>query len=92
LTPGFKVDTNDARYKALRDLASRENLSQPAFSEILGVEARRINSEYDRARSAPPAPTPAPAASGVPANWDKLSTTEKFHRALQQSAAKPRGS
>ena len=49
LPPGFKVDTTDARYKALHDLASREKLSQSAFSQILGVDAQRVNSEYARA-------------------------------------------
>lgn len=32
LPPGFSVNTNDPRYKALHDLAVRENLSQRAFS------------------------------------------------------------
>jgi hypothetical protein len=35
LPPGFSVNTDDPRYKALHDLATRENLSQRAFSAIL---------------------------------------------------------
>jgi hypothetical protein len=80
LPPGFKVDVSDPRYRALHDLATREKLSQSAFSQILGVEAQRVNGEYERARAA--APAPAPAASGVPANWAKMSTQERFAHAL----------
>jgi hypothetical protein len=79
LPPGFKVDTTDPRYRALHDLAVREKLSQSAFSSILGVEASRITSDYERARSTPAAPAPAPAAKpGVPENWAKLSTQERM--------------
>jgi hypothetical protein len=80
LPPGFRVDTNDARYRALHDLASRENLSQRAFSEILGVEAQRVNSEYERARTATPAAAaPAPAAKP---DFAKMSTQQQFHYAI----------
>jgi hypothetical protein len=89
LPPGFKVDTTDPRYRALHDLAVREKLSQSAFSSILSVEAARINSEYERARSAAPAaPAPAPAPK---VDYAKLSTTEKFQLALERSAAKRNG-
>jgi hypothetical protein len=83
LPPGFKVDTNDAHYKALHDLASREKLSQSAFSQILGVEAQRVNSEYERARATPAAPAaPAPAAKP---DFSKLTTSQKFAHALANS-------
>jgi hypothetical protein len=82
LPPGFKVDTTDARYRALHDLASRERLSQSAFSQILGVEAARVNADYERARATPaaaPAPTPAPAAKP---DFDKMTTRELFAYSL----------
>src|SRR5277367_1373992 len=93
LPPGFKVDVTDPRYVALHSLAERERLSQSAFSQILGVEAQRVNGEYERARSTPaPAPTPSPASSGVPAGWDKMTTHQQMQHALERSAAKRRGS
>ena len=80
LPPGFKVDTGDARYKALHDLATREKLSQSAFSSILGVEAQRVNADYERARATPAAPAaPAPAAKPDMSQW---STSQKLHYAL----------
>jgi hypothetical protein len=78
LPPGFKVDETDARYKALHDLATREKLSQSAFSQILGVEASRVNADYERARATAPA-APAPAAKP---DFSKMSTTDKFAYAL----------
>jgi hypothetical protein len=88
LPPGFKVDTTDPRYVALHDLATRERLSQSAFSQILGVEAQRVNAEYERAR-ATPAPTPAapaaPARPALPENFSKLSAKEQFAHALSRS-------
>jgi hypothetical protein len=83
LPPGFKVDTADARYRALHDLATREKLSQSAFSQILGVEAQRVNADYERARATPAvaaAPAPAPAAPARP--WNELSTREQFAASL----------
>jgi hypothetical protein len=85
LPPGFKVDTTDARYKALHDLASREKLSQSAFSQILGVDAQRVNSEYARARATPAAPAaPAPAKP----DFSKMSTADKFAYALGNPKAR----
>jgi hypothetical protein len=81
LPPGFKVDTTDPRYRALHDLASREKLSQSAFSQILGVEAQRVNADYERARSSPAASAPAPAPA-APRDWDRLSTREQFAYSL----------
>ncbi len=79
LPPGFKVDTTDPRYRALHDLAIREKLSQSAFSAILGVEAQRVNADYERARSTPAPPAPAPAAKP---DFSKMSTADKFAYAL----------
>jgi hypothetical protein len=76
LPPGFKVDEADPRYKALHDLAVRENLSQRAFSSILGVEAQRVNADYERARATPAAPAAKPDMS-------KWSTSQKLQYALE---------
>jgi hypothetical protein len=83
LPPGFKVDTSDPRYRALHDLATRERLSQSAFSQILGVEASRVNAEYERARATPSAaPTPAPAAKP---DFARMSSRELFAYSLANS-------
>jgi hypothetical protein len=81
LPPGFKVDTADARYRALHDLASRERLSQSAFSQILGVEAQRVNADYERARSTPSPPAAAPPPA-PPRDWSAMSTREQFAASL----------
>jgi hypothetical protein len=73
LPPGFRVDESDPRYRALHDLASREKLSQSAFSSILGVEATRVNQEYARARATPAAPPAAPKP-----DMSKWSTSKNF--------------
>jgi hypothetical protein len=80
LPEGHRIDTSDERYRQLEALATAHKWSQAAFSETLAIEARRVSAEHERARAA--APAPAPAASGVPANWDKLSTREQMHHAL----------
>jgi hypothetical protein len=67
----------------------KRGLSQKDFSAHLSEYVRRSRAP---AHASAAAPAPAPAASGVPANWDKLSTREQMHHALQQSAAKRRGS
>jgi hypothetical protein len=87
LPPGFSVNTSDPRYVALRDLASRENLSQSAFSQILKVEADRVNSEYERARAAAPAPVPngTPARPAPAKAWEAMSSREQFAHALANS-------
>jgi hypothetical protein len=86
--PSLKIDTADERYKALEQLATRENWSQKAFSDVLGIEARRVMA------SAPKAiPEPAPAArAAVPANWGTMSFQERMHWSHEQNAAKRRGS
>ena len=89
LPEGHRIDTGNERSKALEALATREKWTQAAFSDVLSIEARRVSAEHERAPAAAPAPF---AASGVPANWASLSTSQQFHHALQQSAAKPRGS
>jgi hypothetical protein len=85
LPPGFSVNTADPRYVALREMATREKLSQSAFSSILGAEASRINSEYERARAAAP-----PAAPAKP-DFAKMPFRDKMQYALEQNAAKRRG-
>ena len=83
LPPGFKVDTSDARYKALHDLATRERLSQSAFSQILGVEAQRVNADYERARATPAAPALAAAPAPVKPDFSRLTTAQKLQYALE---------
>jgi hypothetical protein len=77
LPPGLRVDTSDARYRALEALATRESWSQAAFSETLGIEARRVSAEHERARAAP-APAPKP-------DFSKMTKQEKFHHAIANS-------
>jgi hypothetical protein len=87
LPEGHSINTAHADYKALEALATRHGWSQAAFSETLGLEAKRTMAKV--------AAAPAPAAAATPAvpdNWDKLSTREQMHRALERSAAKRRGS
>jgi hypothetical protein len=81
LPEGFSIRTDDPRYVALHSLAEREKWSQAAFSETLAIESRRVSAEHERARAPAPAP-PTAAASGVPANWDKLAMQARFAHAL----------
>jgi hypothetical protein len=76
--PALKVDTSDARYKALEELATREKWSQKAFSETLGLEARRVMASTPKA-------APAPAAAPAKPDFSKMSTQEKFAHALSRS-------
>jgi hypothetical protein len=80
LPPGYSVDTTSARYKEFEAMATRHGLSQSAFSETLGMEARRVAAEHERARAAAPAPAPAPARP-----FSSLSTAEKFAASLARS-------
>ena len=80
LPPGHSIDAKSSRYKELHSLAERERWSQSAFSDLLGIEARRVSAEHERARSAAPVPKP-----DVPANWDKLSTREQMAYSLANS-------
>jgi hypothetical protein len=77
LPPGFSVNVADPRYVALREMAIREKLSQSAFSQILGVEAQRVNADYERARATP---SPAPPAKPDMSKW---STSQKLQYALE---------
>jgi hypothetical protein len=84
LPPGLRVNVDDERYKALHALAEREKWSQAAFSDVLGIEARRVSAEHAKAAqtsvpAAPPAPSP---------DFSKMTTQEKFAHALAQSDAK----
>jgi hypothetical protein len=79
LPEGFKIDTSDERYKALEQLASSQKFSQETFSNLLGIEGRRVVAEHAARASAPAAPAPKPA---VPVGWDKMSFAEKTQFAL----------
>jgi hypothetical protein len=64
-------------------LATRESWSQAAFSETLGIEARRVSAEHERARPAPPAASAqAPAAKP---DFGKLSSREQIAHVLANS-------
>jgi hypothetical protein len=90
--PPLRIDTSDARYKALEALATREGWSQKAFSETLGIEATRVLASAPKPAPAAPA-APAPAAKPeLPANYAAMSAREQIAFALQQSAAPRRGS
>jgi hypothetical protein len=80
LPPGHSIDTGSGRYRELHDLAERGKFSQAAFSDLLGIEARRVSAEHERARASQPAP-----AQPASRSWDKLSTQEKFAHALSRS-------
>jgi hypothetical protein len=77
LPEGASIDVENPRFKALHDLASRENLSQSAFSGLLGIEAQRLLAEHERARAAP-----APAAKP---DFSKMSAREQIAYSLAAS-------
>jgi hypothetical protein len=77
LPPGATIDTSSARYREFEAMATRHGLSQAAFSETLGLEAKRVAAAHASA----PAPAPAPAPA-VPADFDKLSSSQQFAYAL----------
>jgi hypothetical protein len=77
LPEGFSIRTDDPRYQDLHSLAEREGWSQSAFSNLLGIEARRVAAEHERARAV--APAPAPAAKP---DFARMSTREQMHYAL----------
>ena len=54
LPPGHSIDTKSERYKEFEAMATRHGLSQSAFSETLGIEAKRVAAKH--ARSAAPGP------------------------------------
>ena len=85
LPEGHRIDTTDARYRQLEQLATSQKWTQAAFSSVLGIEAGRVSAAHASARAAAPAPAPAPKA-GVPEHWSKMSTQER----LQWSLANPR--
>jgi hypothetical protein len=72
LPDGHSINTAHADYKALEALATRHGWSQAAFSETLGLEAKRTMAKVA------PAPVPAPAPKP---DFDKLSTTQQFAHA-----------
>ncbi len=48
----IKIDVADARYQAVRAVASESGMSQAQFSDVLGMEARRAM-EHSGIASAP---------------------------------------
>jgi hypothetical protein len=84
LPPGYSVDTTSERYKEFEAMATRHGLSQSAFSETLGIEARRVAAEHARAAAPVPNGTPAPAPAAKP-NYAKMTTAEKFANSLAAS-------
>jgi hypothetical protein len=78
LPPGFKIDEADPRFVALRDLATRERWSQKALSDVLGIEARRVSAEYERANATPAAPAPA-----AKPDFSRMNTAQKLRYALE---------
>jgi hypothetical protein len=81
LPEGHRIDTADARYKQLEQLATSQKWTQEAFSSVLGIEAGRVNAAHASARAAPAAPAPAPAPA-APRDWGRLSTREQFAYSL----------
>jgi hypothetical protein len=75
LPAGASINTDHADYKALTAVARAEGWSQSSFSKVLGLEVSR--SERARGANSPPAPTAAPKA-----DFDKLSTTQRFAHAF----------
>ena len=71
---GLTIDTNDPRYKAVSDFGRKHGLSQEAFSELLGVEARGVLAR----QASQPAPAPAPAAPSQIKDYDRMSFSEKL--------------
>ncbi len=59
----LKIDVADSRYVAARDWAKANGLSQKAFSDLLGVEARSVVAR----QAAPAAAAPAAPAKAAPA-------------------------
>jgi hypothetical protein len=88
LPTGFRINTDDLRYKALVDLATREKWAQSSFSGALHLEFRRVTAAQQSAKPAPAAaPSPAPAPA-VPENWGKMSNFQKMAHAVAASDAK----
>jgi hypothetical protein len=78
LPEGHRIDTADERYRQLEAVATAHKWSQAAFSDVLGVEARRVASEHARSRAG--APTPAPPAAKP--KFATMSTREQFAHSL----------
>jgi hypothetical protein len=87
LPEGYSINTADPRYKALEELATREGMSQSTFSNLLGIEGRRVNAEYERARAAAPAPAPAAAPAAKP-DFSKMSAREQMAYSLAHGSTR----
>jgi hypothetical protein len=79
LPADLKIDTSSSAYKALVEVAERHKWSPEAFSDVLGVEARRHLASQPKPAAAAPAPAPKPAPAR---DWDKMSTREQFAHSL----------
>jgi hypothetical protein len=69
------INTADPRYRALVDLATRENWSQASFSGALLIEAQRVGAVQ------------APAAPAKIEGWDKMTTSQRMVHAVAASDA-----
>lgn len=77
---GWKIDTNDARYREQHALAEAAGLSQEQFSKGLEFEAQRVDRQRiaaENARAAPPAAPPV-----AKPDFSKMTTAQQFHHAL----------
>jgi hypothetical protein len=79
LPEGHRIDTSDARYKQLEQLASSQKWTQAAFSPVLGIVAGRVSAAHAGARATAPAPAAVPAQKP---NFGGMSFAEKAHWAL----------
>jgi hypothetical protein len=86
LPTDLKIDTSSAPYKALEALATREKWTQAAFSDVLGIEARRVMATAPKAAPAPAAPAPEPKP-----DFSKMTTREKFAYGLANPTRSYRG-
>jgi hypothetical protein len=82
LPAGYSVDTKSERYREFEALATRHGLSQAAFSETLGIEAKRVALEHERTRAAAPAAAAPAAPAPAKRNFAAMSTREKFAYAV----------
>ena len=80
---GHSIDTAHPLFKSFEADAVARGMSQEAFSAALAA--------YARGATGKPAPAPAPPAQAAKPDFSRMSTAQKFHHALQQSAAKLRG-
>ena len=89
---GHSIDTAHPLFKSFEADAAARGMSQEAFSAALAAYARGVTGK-PAARAATPAAAPAPAPAPVAkVDFSRMTVQQQLHYALQQSAAKPRGS